>query len=267
MDLHAHIDDAISAVERARKVVGKGTSKQVQSAEDRDHMRTVAQVWFRKIRPVVESSADDATLRAVDAPLKKVSDSTAKAAARATYKSCLKAARTALLRLRESLPAAPKVAAPIQPTTDVPPSFAPLAADPRMQKILERRWGECVSCLKGGAYLAAVVMMGGLLESLFVSKQIRMTDKTPLLTATRRPQVKGVTVPLQKWALNDYIEVGNELGWIGDSAKKVSVVLRDYRNFVHPQLEYAQQVNLTEQDARVLWDVAKSLTRELLASP
>lgn len=266
MDLHAHIDDAIKAVAQARKVVTRSSSIQVTSAEERDHFRTVAQVWFQKIRPVVNSYADAAMLEAVDAPLKKVFDSTAKAAARSTYKSCLKAARTALLKLRESLPAVVQPAASIQPTSDAPPSFAPLASDPRMQQIMERRWAECVCCLQAGANLAAVVMMGGLLESLFVSKQNRLTDKSPLIRASRAPQSKGKTLPLQEWTLNHYIEVGNELGWIGDAAKRVGVVLRDYRNFIHPQAEYTQQVVLAEQDARLMWDVSKSLTRELLAS-
>lgn len=267
MDLHREVDDAISAVARARKVIARSSSKQVQSAEERDNMRTVAQVWFQKIRPIVEPFADGDVLEAVDAPLKRVFDSTAKSAARSTYATSLKGARKALLRLRESLPAVPTALPPIQPTTDAPPGFAPLASDPRMQSIMERRWLECVHCLGCGANLAAVVMMGGLLESLFVSKQNRLADKSPLLRARRAPQHKGKTLPLQDWTLNHYIEVGNELGWIGDAAKRVGVVLRDYRNFIHPQAEYAQQVTLGDQDARLMWDVTKSLTRELLSGP
>lgn len=133
-----------------------------------------------------------------------------------------------------------------------------------MQAIMERRWNECVLCLNGGAYLAAVVMMGGLLESLFVSRQNRLVDKTQLIRAMRAPQHKGKTLPLQEWTLNHYIEVGNELGWIGEAAKRVGAVLRDYRNYIHPQAEYAQPVTLGEQDARLIWDVTKSLTRQLL---
>jgi hypothetical protein len=267
VDLHSRIDDTINAVARARKVVAAGKSVQVSSAEERDLMKTVASLWYQKHRPEMVASADTTVLAAVDAPLKRVFDSAAKSAARTTYVASLKAARKALLKLRDSLPASPVVPAPILATTDAPPSFAPLASDQRMQQIMERRWAECVACLRGGAYLAAVVMMGGLLESLFVSKQNRLTDKTLLIKAIRAPQFKGKTLPLQEWTLNHYIEVGNELGWIGEAAKRVSVVLRDYRNFVHPQAEYAQQINLVEQDARLLWDIAKNLTRELLASP
>jgi len=229
-------------------------------------MKTVASLWFQKHRLAIVASADSSVLATVDAPLKRVFDSAAKSASRLTYVTSLKAARKALLKLRESLPAAPAAPVPLAPTTDAPPSFAPLASDPRMQQIMERRWAECVACLQGGAYLASVVMMGGLVESLFVSKQNRLTDKAPLINAARAPRFKGKTLPLQDWTLNHYIEVGNELGWIGETAKRVGVVLRDYRNFVHPQAEYAQQVNLVEQDARLLWDIAKSLTRELLGT-
>ena len=151
-----------------------------------------------------------------------------------------------------------------QQTSDAPPSFAALVSDMRMQQINERRWKECVICLENGAPLAALVMMGGLLESLFVSKQKEISDKSALVAATRAPVVKGQKVPLHKWTLNDYIEVGNELGWIGDAAKRVSAVLRDYRNIIHPEVERAQQAAIELSDARLMWSVTKSLILELL---
>lgn len=93
MDLHAIIDDTIEAVARARKAMAAGKSVQVQSADERDHMKAVATLWFQKHRREVAPSADAATLAAVDEPLKRVFDATAKAAARNTYVTSLKAAR------------------------------------------------------------------------------------------------------------------------------------------------------------------------------
>ncbi|HUT53688.1 MAG TPA: hypothetical protein VM658_09870 [bacterium] len=268
-DLHASIDEAISAVAKARKAVASNKSKQVTSAEERDLIKTVASFWFRNIRLAVYSHGNGAELAAVDEPFKRLLDCTAKATTRTSYVDLLKTARKMLLKLRESLPAVPSSLSPMNPTSDNPPNFSSLASDQRMQSIMERRWAECVTCINNGAFLAAAVMMGGLLESLFISRQNQLTDKSSLIKAKRAPQSKGKTLPLQEWTLNHYIEVGNELGWIGDAAKRVGIVLRDYRNFIHPQTEYAQQVVLTEQDARVMWDVTKSLTRELLsgASP
>ncbi|MDF0643291.1 MAG: hypothetical protein P0111_04630 [Nitrospira sp.] len=64
---------------------------------------------------------------------------------------------------------------------DPVPEFAPLAFDDKMKEILNRRWRECQVCAQAGAHLAAIVMMGGLLENLFVARQGALKDKTSLI--------------------------------------------------------------------------------------
>jgi hypothetical protein len=44
----------------------------------------------------------------------------------------------------------------------------------------------------------------------------------------------------------------------------VGVVLRDYRNYIHPQKELSHGVTLVPDDAGVLWEVAKSISKQLL---
>jgi hypothetical protein len=158
----------------------------------------------------------------------------------------------------------PKTVSPSS-SSDSAPDFASLVSDAAMREILHCRWAEIVTCLQHGAPLAAVVMMGGLLESLFVSKQREFPDKTPLINATRAPAKDGKKIPIQKWTLNDYIEVGNELGWIGDAGKSISVVMRDYRNLIHPEVQHAKEIEVKPSDARLIWDVTKGLARELLS--
>lgn len=263
MDHFAHVDDALKAIETARKVNRKGTLKQVRSGEERDHMRTVASVWFNRYRPEVLPHVAAEMVAPVDEPMRRVWDATAKSAARTTYKKALDEARKALLQLRKEMPVA-SVAAALPESDDAPPDFSPLATQPAMQAIMVRRWNECAICLGAGANLAAVVMMGGLIESLFVSKANHLPDKSVLAKAKRAPQEKGKQIPFQKWTLNHYIEVGHELGWIGEIAKSVSGSLRDYRNFVHPQAELTRGHTIKQQDARLLWDVTKAVARELL---
>jgi len=64
--------------------------------------------------------------------------------------------------------------------------------------------------------------------------------------------------------LKNYIDVAHELQWISESAKDVGVVLRDYRNFIHPQKELSHGVVLKSDDASILWEVAKSISKQLL---
>ena len=74
----------------------------------------------------------------------------------------------------------------------------------------------------------------------------------------------GKSYGLKDWTLNNYIDVAHELGWVSQPVKDISVVLRDYRNFIHPHKEYTMKLNLHPDDAAMLWDVCKSIARQIL---
>lgn len=137
-----------------------------------------------------------------------------------------------------------------------------------MRDILTRRWNECAKCVGADAHLAAIVMMGGLLEALFVARANKMPDKTPLVSATNAPKEKatGKTVNYQEWMLDSYIKVGFELKWITESAKDVADKLKEYRNFIHPAKELRYGVTLDLNDSSMFWQVTKALARQLLLS-
>lgn len=259
------IEQALSEVDAARKKIAKGQSKQITQADTLDYLKSVAYSWFRSHRPVLEGALPATSLSSVDGHLQRVLEATSKASARKTYAACLKEAKTALGELRSSsLTSTPIIAAPRDP----PPSFSSLAADPTMQSILERRWDECQRCIKADAHLAATIMMGGFLEALFVARANRLQDKGPLFRSRSAPidHKSKKPLPLSEWTLRPYIEVGHELGWISRSGKDVAAVLRDYRNYVHPEKERSHGVTLNLHDSAMFWNVTKSLVQQLLAS-
>jgi hypothetical protein len=63
-------------------------------------------------------------------------------------------------------------------TAETLPDFSPLTADVQMQVILNNRWEECLRCIAGKAPLAATVMMGGLLETLLLSRINKESDQS-----------------------------------------------------------------------------------------
>jgi hypothetical protein len=179
------------------------------------------------------------------------------------YVSAVRRAKDALVNVRNDA----LVAAPTMRTGDTAPAFGALAADPQMQAILTRRWEECTRCLQASAPLAATVMMGGLLEALFVSRANKLSDKGALFrskAAPIDPKTKKA-LDLRQWTLAPYIDVGHDLAWISRSAKDVAAILRDYRNYVHPEKERAHAVTLSVDDAEMLWEITKTLSKELLA--
>ena len=131
-----------------------------------------------------------------------------------------------------------------------------------------RRWVECQNCIRADASLAATVMMGGFLEALFVARANRLTDKGPLFRAKATPLDYKTKKPMQlsEWTLRPYIEVGQELGWISHAGKEVAAVLRDYRNYIHPEKERSHGITVNSMDANMFWQLTRSLTNQLLAS-
>jgi hypothetical protein len=136
-----------------------------------------------------------------------------------------------------------------------------------MQAILTERWRECIRCIDADAPLAATVMMGGLLETLLLGRINRETNPAPIFKAKAAPKDKaGSTLKLRDWGLADFISVAHELGWITVSAKEVAQVLRDFRNYIHPDKQHRHGVTLTDDDASLFWGVSKSISVQVLKS-
>ena len=146
------------------------------------------------------------------------------------------------------------------------PDFSSLTSDPEMSAILARRWDECVKCVGAKAHLAAIVMMGGLLEALFVFRAKQLPDKALLFAARATPQRDGRPLPLHEWTLARYLQVGYELGWITPSARDVANVLGEYRNYVHPDKEHRHGVELGHEDSALWWGITKSLVAQLITA-
>jgi hypothetical protein len=264
--VHDTIDAAIQEATAARGRVNKIKTAQVRGIDEVASLKATAQTWFHTHRTVIASGASHADLTAVDNAYRVVLDATDRAAAKTTYVNALKDAKDALISVRTAALVAPAVS--VASSDDIPPDFAPLAGNEEMRDILTRRWNECAKCVAAEAHLAAVVMMGGLLEALFVARANKMPDKTPLTTAVSAPKDKttGKTVNYQEWMLDSYIKVGSELNWITVSARDVADKLKEYRNFVHPAKELRYGVTLGLNDSSMFWQVTKALARQLLLS-
>ncbi|HSZ56671.1 MAG TPA: hypothetical protein VK797_13470 [Tepidisphaeraceae bacterium] len=261
------IDAAIGEVVRARTRISKVKTNQVRGVDDIAMLKATAQTWFHTHRPVVVGAAPNVDLSSIDDNYTVILDATAKFAAKSTYLNALRSAKETLMAAR-ALALVVRPAAQAASTDDLAPDFSPLAGNQQMRDILTRRWHECAKCVKAEAHLAAIVMMGGLLEALFVARANKMPDKTPLTSAANAPKDKGTgkTTNYQEWMLDSYIKVGFELKWITESAKDVADNLKEYRNFIHPAKELRYGVTLDLNDSSIFWQVTKALTRQLLLS-
>ena len=262
-DATSALEAAIAEVDRLRRILRKARAPQVRSTDERALAKATASAWFVSHRPSVESAL--LNLQSVDEAYRVILENSDRHGARSKYISTLGTLRSELIKLRtETIRGRPAQAS----TSDKPPDFSPLIADVAMQQILISRWNECLLCLAAGAALAATVMMGGLLEALMLARINREKDKSAVFTAKAAPKnaKTGTVKPLGDWMLNDFIQVLSELKWITVSATAVGAVLRDYRNYVHPQKQLSHNMHLEPDDASLFWDMTKNITRQVVTS-
>jgi hypothetical protein len=259
-------DDAASAalaeVDRLRTALKKKSSAQVRNRDEQGLVKATALTWFNIHQKALAAAAELSEMREAGELYRHLLDASDRHTSRKSYLVGLKSLRNVLIALRTSVITAPGIAPP--GTSDQPPDFRALAS-PDMQAVLVGRWDECTRCIAASAPMAATVMMGGLLETLLLARVNLTANKAPIFTASNSPKDKGgKTLGLSDWGLKDYIAVAHELKWISVSARDVAVVLRDFRNYIHPNKQLSHGVHLTDDDAVLFWEVSKTITRQLL---
>ncbi|MCS6291438.1 MAG: hypothetical protein H8J66_00065 [Nitrospira sp.] len=264
-EAHAAVDSTIAEIDRLKRVINRSAGAQIRASEERAIAKATALSWFNERREKVLSATDIEALRDVDDQFRSLISATDRASARRTYLDILSAVRSSLANLR--LQTLISTAAHFSQTADTPPDFGKLVGEPAMREVLQRRWNECARCITAGVPLAAIVMIGGLVEALLLARVNVERDKSPIFKAVAAPKDKstGKTIPLSGWTLKHYIDVAHELKWISQSARDVGAVMRDYRNYVHPFKEVSHGVVIHDDDAKLFWEISKSITRQLLS--
>jgi hypothetical protein len=145
-----------------------------------------------------------------------------------------------------------------------PPDLTRLVGSmPDLKRILEGRWTEAQTCQNAGAYLAAVVMMGSILEGVLFA--IGHNNRPQCYRAVRAPKTKdSKQVHLEDWSLNSLIDVAVELGWIKTDRGQFSHALRQSRNVVHPWEHMATHADFDEATCRTCWHVLNAAVDDLL---
>ncbi len=136
---------------------------------------------------------------------------------------------------------------------------------PGLDASISNRWLEAQRCQQAGAYLAAVVMMGSILEALLLARAfmgLAIACQAKSAPKDRAGKVKAV----QDWNLSSLVDVAVELGWLKFDRGKFSHALRESRNVVHPWVELTSKVSFDEPTCRVSWEVLVASVDDLLAS-
>ncbi len=166
-------------------------------------------------------------------------------------------------QLRERKPSA-AVAKSKETMVEVPPDFHRLVQDELLADVLSFRWNEAQKCVQVGAYLAAIVMMGSILEGLLLNRVEHNREVANRTRSSPKDQKTGQPRPIQEWGLSTLIDVAHEARWLQGDVKRFSHALRESRNLVHP---YVQRLNNETPDhdtCSICWRVVQAAVSDLL---
>ena len=146
------------------------------------------------------------------------------------------------------------------------PSLARLTTlVPNLEPIIQDRWLEAQRCQHSGAYLAAVILMGSILEALLLARCSLSPADAYQAPATPKDK-NGKNIAIHEWSLHTLVEVSADRGWLKTDRASFSHGLRQSRNIVHPYEHARTGANFDEATCKMCWQVLNAAVDDLLAS-
>lgn len=145
-----------------------------------------------------------------------------------------------------------------------PPDYSYITENSSLGHILSERWNEAQKCIDNGLFLSALIMMGSMLEGTLLSLISNNPALANNLSSAPRNRQTEKPKKVYEWTLSEMIIVAHELKWLQTDVKDFSMVLRDYRNMVHPM----HQVNLCfvpdRDTCSICWEVVRAAVNDLI---
>jgi hypothetical protein len=130
-------------------------------------------------------------------------------------------------------------------------------ADGEIRKILERDYLEVQKNVLTSSWKSAMLLSGGSIEAILLD--LLHKDEATTKSSSKAPAETN----LDKWHLNDLIEVAVETKLVSSAVAKLSHSVREYRNLIHPGVEIRGNLKVEPEEAKIAAEVLNILIREL----
>ena len=133
-----------------------------------------------------------------------------------------------------------------------------LQLDNSVRQIIQDRLHEINLCIHNEAPLAAIFLVGSVLEGILLGTAIAHPKQFNLAVSAPKDVATGKVRRFTDWTLNNFIDVAAEIGILKQDVKKFSHVVRDFRNYIHPYQQMAEQFNPDVHTALICFQVLQA---------
>jgi hypothetical protein len=149
--------------------------------------------------------------------------------------------------------------------TRVPDISALATSMPSLEDVISRRWLDAQKCVHQHMYLAAIVLMGSILEGLILAR-VTLSPSIAYQSGVVPKDKNNRPKQYNDWSLSELINVATDVGWIKRDRGKFGHALRESRNIVHPWVEVTTKADLDQYTCETSWSVLKASVRDLIDS-
>lgn len=141
-------------------------------------------------------------------------------------------------------------------------SLENIQMDAGLLPIMESRLQEVHKCMQSNAPLAAIILCGSILEGLLLGQACQSPAKFNQANSSPKDKT-GFVKKFHEWTLENLINVAHEIGFLKLDVKNYSVVLRKFRNYIHPLEQFTAQFNPDKHTAQISLQVLKAAIADL----
>lgn len=138
-----------------------------------------------------------------------------------------------------------------------------LMLDGTISDILKGRLTEVDVCIKNNAPLAAIFLIGSIMEGLLLGAAQTYPREFNQASCAPRDRETARTKRFPDWTLNNFIDVAAEISILHEDVKKFSHALRDFRNYIHPYQQMASHFTPDTHTALICYQVLNAAIAQL----
>lgn len=127
-----------------------------------------------------------------------------------------------------------------------------VVSDPVLATVAQQRLDEADRCRRAEAYIACIIMLGSFLEGVLLDAATSRLSELP------KPAKDASLFDVIKWARdNNWIQLDAHLG---------SELIRQHRNFVHPDLQRREGAPPDKDTIEMCWPIVNAILNDLAAT-
>lgn len=137
------------------------------------------------------------------------------------------------------------------------PVVAKLPVEPQVATIIEARLKEVQTAFTAGAHLSVIFLCGSVLEGVLLGAALKEPSRFNQSSASPKGK-DGKVKRFNDWSLAQFIDTAHDIGLLKLDVKIFAHGLRDFRNYIHPYQQLAQDFTPDEYTANLCFQALKA---------